>query len=76
MANPLALDDPFLMVVEMEAYLTFRLITPDGQEPNIPKDEIIAIKRDLVECIRRWKEKHPERFQKEKMQDWLWRGGG
>jgi hypothetical protein len=63
MADPRALDDPYLMVVELEAYLTFRLLA--SNEPphygHIPQDEIRAIKKDLVECIRRYEEKYPER---------------
>ena len=41
--------DPIGMLLEIEAYLTFRLIS---EKPNIPVADMQNIKNDIAECLR------------------------
>ena len=44
------LADPILMLKEVEAYLTFRLL---GDKPTVPADDMREMKDDIAECLRR-----------------------
>ena len=50
MKNEKILNDPILMLKEVEAYLTFRLM---GDEPTIPSEDMSEMKKDIAECLRR-----------------------
>ena len=41
--------DPIGMLQEIEAYLTFRLIS---ENPNIPVTDMQNMKNDIAECLR------------------------
>ena len=43
-------SDPIKMLQEIEAYLTFRLIT---DEPTVPPNDMRQMKTDIGECLRR-----------------------
>jgi len=43
-------SNPIKMLQEVEAYLTFRLIT---DEPTVPPNDMRQMKTDIAECLRR-----------------------
>jgi hypothetical protein len=48
---PGILADPCLMLREIEAYLTFRLLT-NTNEPSVPVEDMRMMKKDIAECLR------------------------
>lgn len=44
------IHEPLKMLAEIEAYLTFRLLT---DTPTVPADDMQQIKNDVAECLRR-----------------------